>query len=265
MIKKKQTTNTYARLENTLAIAGLAVVLLGIVASLYGAYVNQRFIHDTLGSIYYFRWAILLGGGFAISFLFTKQLASRNRLYDGVFFAFLSVSLFWLWEVVRLVIQKAAGSPEYPLSALVFYGGPLVALALALIVGLALRSSPRFGVRLRQLFIASFLFMQLYVLVTTLASLGQMELSWTTIGSFLLMPLVIIALVYILFDKVKRRFDRLFYATFVGALYSILGMVVWEFSTDPTVTATMTFGGIVTGITLCITALVVWKAQRVIK
>jgi hypothetical protein len=276
---KKQTKSTYAKLEKVFTIAGLSLIIIGCLASLYGAFTNQRFIYDLIDPIYYFRYIILLGGGFAIGYLITKKTSPPtryNRLYAGVIYTLLTMALFGLFDIARVPFQNLSGyEPVYPWGKIIFMGMPLLAILAALIIAYftqykSSRSDPSAFAKIA--IVLSFIAYQVYMLasgaydlITGAATYAPDMPVWLIVGSYFITPLVIAFASYLLLSNIKIRFDRLFYAVLIGTLYSTLTYVLWEFRTDASIEATNIFSGIVTIITLIFTSTILWRARKAAK
>jgi FtsH-binding integral membrane protein len=116
MKAKKQKNETFTHLEKIFVLTGLALVIVGCIANLYSAYINMRFIHDPIDLLYYFRYIILLGGGFAAGYLFTKKSPQHNQLFVGVGYAVLAITLYWMLDLARTGLQSFSGiAPTPPL------------------------------------------------------------------------------------------------------------------------------------------------------
>jgi hypothetical protein len=276
---KKQTKNTYAKLEKVLTIAGLSLILIGCLANLYSAFTNQRFIYDLIDPIYYFRYIILLGGGFAIGYLITKKSSQRtryNRLYLGVIYAVLTMALFGLFDVARVPLQSLFGyDPAYPWGKILFMGMPLLAIIAALIIAYftqhkANRSDPSAfaKIAIALCFIAYQVYMLAsgaYYLITGAATYAPNMPVWLIVGSYLVTPLAIALVSYFVLFNMKIRSDRIFYAALIGTLYGTLTFVLWEFRTDASAEATNIFSGIVTIMTLLFASILLWRSRLATK
>lgn len=276
---KKQTKNTYVSLEKVLTIAGLAVIIIGCIANLYGAYTNSRFINsDPLAAVYYFRFILLLGGGFTIGYLVTKKLGERklySKLFSGVFYAALAMALFWLSDLLRLGIQSTSWDLSYPWGKIFFMGTPLLALITTVAIAYMtqyrsnrLQVSKPAKITLLFSFIAYELYSVIsgaYAIITGVAHYSPTMPILLIIGSYFLIPLVITAICYLALGAIKKRIDRLFYATLIGLLYSTLMFSLWEVRTDASAEATNIFATIVSITTIIFTGLVLWRARKAVK
>jgi hypothetical protein len=278
-MKVKNIKSTYPHLEKLLTLTGLTLVIVGCIANLYGAYANQRFINDSIDVLYYIRYIILLGGGFVVGYLITRKstgYTKSNQLFLGVIYATLAVALYWLFDVLRIIPQNSFGfTPPYPWGKMIFMGMPLLSLIAVMIIAyfsrhktsrLAVSTPAKLGI------ILSFIVYQLYSLISNVyylitgeATYGPDPSIWLIIGGYLITPLTIAIVAYLLFNIIKNRFDRLFYSIFIGAAYSILSLVLWEFRTDASGEATNIFASIVTVITLLFVGILLWRARRMIK
>lgn len=277
MKAKNKKTNSYDRLEKVLALAGLILIIVGCVASLYGAYTNLRFIQDSLDFIYYSRYAILLGGGFAAGYLLAKKEATRsNRLFTGVSYAVLATTLCWVFDLVRVSFQGLTDDLPFPLGKIVFMGIPLLSLIAILIIAYVsqYRKTNHTGLStpVKITMISSFTVYHVYMLASDIyfTSTGAATYSpntsiWLMIGSYLITPLSIAIVSYLLLNKIDKRLNRLFYAALIGALYSIFTLVLWEFRTDPAYEATNIFGNIVAALSIVFTGVLLWRARKAIR
>ena len=275
---KKQKISTYTHLEKILTLAGLTLIIVGCIANLYGAYANLRFIRDPIDIIYYFCYIILLGGGFTVGYLLTKKSARRtqyNQLFLGVVYAVLAMALYWLFDSVRVGLQSLFGPPSFPWGKIVFMGAPLLAALTVLVVAYFSQYKPSrsdLNPFAKVAIILSFIVYQVYMLasgayylITGTATYVPNTPVWLIIGSYLITPLVIAIVAYLLFNNIKQRFDRLFYAILIGMLYSSLILVLWEFRTDPASEATNIFSNIVTALSILFVSVLVWRTRKAIK
>lgn len=278
MKAKKQTINTDTHLEKILTIAGLTLIIVGCIANLYGAYSNLRFIHDPIDLIYYFRYLILLGGGFAVGYLFAKKSTNHkqyNKLFWGVFYAVLAMALYWLFDLARVGFQNSFGYPSYPWGRIIFDGIPLLSVIAALSVAYVSQYKSNrsdLSTFAKIVIILSFIVYQVYILasgayflITGTATYDPNMPTWLIIGSYLITPLVIAIVSYALLNNIKKRFDRLFYAVFIGTFYSAFTFVLWEFRTDASYEATNIFSSIVTALTILFAGVLLWRARKAVK
>jgi hypothetical protein len=272
---KKQTKNTYTQLEKILTVAGLTLVAVGCVANLYGAFTNHRFIHDPIDLMYYFRYVILLGGGFAVGYLLTKK-PSDHKLLAGVFYAVLAIALFWLFDLARFSLQNLFGyAAPYPWGKIMFEGMPVLSVIAALLVAyFSQYKTNRSDVSTftKVALITSFIAYQVYILANGAYYLitGGVTYTpnmpiWLIVGSYLLTPLVIAIVAYLLLNNIQKRFDRLVYAALIGTFYSTLTFVLWEFRTEALYEATNIFSSVVTALTVLFAGVLIWRARKAIK
>lgn len=274
MAKNKKTTN--AHIEKTLTIAGLMLVILGCIASLFYGYINQRFINEPiLDSIYYFNYIVLLGGGFAAGYLLTRK--GKARLFSGVAYALLTVLIYLLIDVMRAaIVRNLFDTPSFPWERIMFEGEPAIALALTIFIAITMQRKAKqldFSTAAKWLFIIAFVITQLYQLISGLImnavnpSDSGLYITpiWLVIGSYIINPLFITLLAYLLFSRVKNGFQRLFYSVFTGAFSSILFLILWNFRTDPSLSATNTFETISITITLLAVSILLWQARLATK
>lgn len=261
------------RLERVLAIAGLALIVTGCIASIYGAFTNIRFIHEPINSIYYFRYLVLLGGGFAAGYLLAQKSALYAKLFIGVAYAVLAMVLFWLFDFARVGLQSVFNMPPYPLGKIIFMGAPLLFAVITLVVAYASQHKANHASVspfTKGAILTSFIMYQVGILASELyylvidTAVHEPTTLWLVLGSYLLSPLAVAIVSYAFLSAVKR-FDRLFYAALIGMLYSTLTLVLWEFHLDPSLEATNSFGNIATTISVMYAGILIWYARKAIK
>lgn len=257
-------------------LSGLAVIALGCVATLYSTYFNQRFIHDPIDLLYYFRYIILLGGGFITGYLFTKKPGSYSydSLFAGIAYALLAVSLFLIIDTARAGLENSLGQFPYPWGKLVFMGTPLLSVAVALFAAYLLQhrpNRPEISTPTKQTLIVTFILYHAYLLISSLYYLTKGATTydpttplWLIVCGYLISPLAIMIISY-LFLIIGRRIDRLFYAVCIGALYSVLTFILWEFRTVASYEATTIFGTVVTTLALGFTGVLLWRMRKAAK
>lgn len=272
-MNKKQIKYPYSQLEKILAITGLLVIIIGCVANIYGVYNNLRFINDsTLTFLYYSRYVLLLGGGFALGYLITKK--RENKLFAAVFYATLTLALSLLIDIVRIVLFTLGGISDL-LGDMLFFGAPILSLVAAMIVATLshIRKDRDILNRLtKTTLIAAFFIYELFMLATSVyfhvAKDALHDTSVPTlvlVGSLLTLPLVIALVSYLLLNKIKTRIDRLFYATFIATLYAALTIVLWELRTDASADATYIFNAAVSVVTLVFAGVLLWLTRKALK
>lgn len=257
---KKSVQHTTS-IEKTLGIAGAIFVLIGCAASIYSTYHNQRFIYDPLDVVYYLRYLLLISGGFLAGWFFTTKQDLFTRLFNGAFYALVAMSLYVAVDGLRAITEQTIGVPSFPWSRFFFLEMPLVAAAVA--IALAYYAKLARSTRIPQnIFIASFVIYQLYILCMTLiAYTFDTQLLLLLVG-FLLSPLAIATASYTLLGVIKHRFDRILYATFIGALYAYSGLTIWGFNVDPSAEIVQVFSTITVVSTLLFAAIVLWQARQ---
>ncbi len=265
-----------SRLNTTFAFAGLVLVIIGCLANIYGASANMRFIHDPLDLLYYFRYIILLSGGFAAGYLLTtKKVSKYSRHYAGVVYAALAMSVYWLLDFARMGIQNSFTELTFPLTKIVFMGAPLLAVAFVVLTAYFTQYRPqRSDVSPFSKFaiIISFVIYQLYNLVVSSYSLmldfadhSSDTFVWMTAIAYLTSPIVITIISYFLLTSVKRHINNLFYATVAGIFYGALTSVLWEFRTDASYESTNIFSTVITIVAVLFVGVLLWQARRVSK
>lgn len=252
MIKKQN----YASFTKLLAVAGLALVILGCVASIYNTLTNQRFIHDLLDGIYYLRFAVLLGGGFIAGFLLTKDKSSINKIAAGSFYALLSMTLFAGLDSLRLILQRLLSDVDFIWDKAFFEGIPLVALALTLLVIVLSRyTTGKIDAAAKIIFVTLFIANQLFLIITT-----PIEFAW---ASYFLSPLALFIVTYILLlRKTGSIQKRSFMAAFVGVFYYTLPLVLWEFQSNPDADVIQSFAIAILVGSITVTAGLLWLIVR---
>lgn len=270
MKAKNKKTN---HLERVLVVAGLALIVTGCIANIYGASTNIRFIHEPIDSIYYFRYLVLLGGGFAAGYLLAQKSALYARLFIGIAYAVLAVALFWLFDFARVGLQSAFGMPPHPLGKIVFMGAPLLFVGIALVVAYVSQyKANRESVSpfTKGAILASFIMYQVGTLASELryfvvdTATYDPTTPWLALGSYLLSPLAVAIVLYAFLSTIKQ-FDRLFYAALTGMLYSTFIFVLWEFHIDPSSEATNSFSSVATTISIVYAGILIWYARKAIK
>jgi hypothetical protein len=264
-----------SRLNSTFAFAGLILVIIGCLANIYSASANVRFIHDPIDLIYYFRYIILLGGGFAAGYLLTKKTTKYSRHYAGVIYAALTMSIYWLLDFARIGIQNSFTELTYPLTKIVFIGMPLVAFVFVVLVAYLTQRRPQrsdVSAFSKSAIIISFVVYQLYNLVASsyslmldLADRSSDTFVWMTAIAYLTSPIVITIISYFLLTSVKRHINNLFYATVAGIFYATLTSVLWEFRTDASYASTTMFSAVITIVAVVFIGALLWQARRVSK
>ncbi|MDX2776605.1 hypothetical protein PV379_04545 [Streptomyces caniscabiei] len=253
MVKKQ----TPLSIEKILTFTGIMLILLGCIANSYNAATNMRFIHDFLDSIYYLRFVMLLGGGFTIGYLLSKGKGFFPKAMPGVFYALFAVTLYNVFDSLRIVVQHVFGEMTFPWSAFFFEGMPLVAL---LITVAFLIWSPRktrsISTAAKTTFVIAFVANQLFLMVT-----APVELAW---ASYILSPLAIFLVAYALFGRVQPMLERNFLAAFIGVVYSTLPVVLWEFQTNPSADATQSYAVVVIVASATTTALLTFLTYKAI-
>ncbi len=268
---KKQTKNKLSRQEYLFTSFGLLVIVVGCIANLYSAYVNQRFIHDPfLDPQYYFRYVILLLGGFGAGYLLTKkETAKQNsfRMSKGVFYAVFAVMLYSAFDIVHFMIRALFGMLGFPWEKILLEGVPIFAVFVTFLIVYLTQFRPERSVLsslAKKLFVLVFAAHEIYNISTSIYYFNNETSVWMLVASYATAPIVIAVISYLVLGG-KKTFERLFYAVFAGALYESLSVVLWEFRTDASAGATMTFDTITMFIALGFTALLVWQTRKAIK
>lgn len=273
-MKKKQTKNRSLQLEKILTIAGVLLVVVGCIANIYSIYNNLRFINnETMSWLYYSRYLLLLGGGFALGYLITKK--PDNKLFGAVFYVSLAMALSLLIDTVRIVLYSLLGNLPESLGDWLFFGAPVLTILGVMLVGFIshVRKDRSVLNRFTKLtLIAAFLAYELYTLAASIYFFIAGDAAYDTsvptsvlVGSLLTLPLVIALISYLLLGKIKSRLDRLFYASFIATLYAALTLVLWEFRTDASAEATYAFSTVVSIITILYGGIILWLTRKATK
>jgi hypothetical protein len=275
---KKQTNPLIPQSEKILALAGLAIVIIGCIANLYGAYINRRFIHDFIDPLYYFHYLIILGGGFLTGYLAVKKsskLVRDARIFMGVSYATLAMMLYWLCDLLRFALQNVVGMPSYPWGKIYFEGGAIITLVAVVVIAYFSQRRPNRTVVstiTKGLLVGSFGLTLIYStaseihdLMVGTASFDANFPLWLNLINYLTSPLAVAILGYVLLSKIKRRFDRLFYAILIAALYGTLSTILWEFRVDATYEATNIFNSVVVTLSLLFVTVLLWRVRKATK
>lgn len=259
MVKtKKASTSKVSKVpaEKTLVKAGIALVILGIISSIFYAYTNQRFMHSIITDIfYYLNYAVVLGGGFAVGYLFTTRKgngAGGNKAFNGVVYAFITTSLYFMIDALRTISINVFGGPSGYIDGILFGYSALLGVAFAVFLAYYLQSRSKKSVLSsgsKRALIISFLAVQSYYLIETIYYVlvppvgldsGSWPL-WMTVVSYLTHPVVLALIAFLALTNIKGIVQRLFYATFISAFAYILNLVLWNFRTDPSMESTGVF------------------------
>lgn len=266
---KRQTKNNYSKLEKVLTSAGLLLIAVGFIANLYSAYTNLRFIHDTIDVAYYLRYIIILGGGFAIGFLLVKDREKSNSLFRGSVYAALAMTLFWLFDLMRLGIMNLLGFPSFPWGKIIFEGGPLIAVIATFLVAYFSQLRPRLAAvsdAAKYTLVASFVMSQGYYLVTSIYMSNDSNSPWAAfILSYLTHPLLITIVAFLLLKNIQEILSRIFYSVIVGVFFFTLTIVLREFQTSVHYD-NIIFSGIASMVAaLALVIMLLWQARKAVK
>lgn len=269
MKAKKQIVNKYAQLEKKLTIATLLLIAVGCIANIYSTYYNLRFIHDPIDLIYYLRYLLLIGGGFAIGYLFTHKSDTHkghSELFGAAFYAVLAMTLYWLVDLSRLGIQNLS----FPWAKILFEGAPLFAIVGTLLIAYISRHTLNLHVvskPAKGILIGAFLIYQVFSLGSIIFSSGQSSdaVPWLIALNYLFTPLAITIIAFIIMKNIKELLNRLFYAVFIGTFFSTLYFVLWEFHTDPSYQAANTFSIAAILIAFIVTGILTWQSYKAVR
>lgn len=277
MTKTKSIQKNLPELEWLLTRAGITVVILGAISSIFYTYANRRFIHDIFPSIlYYLNYFVLLGGGFLTGYLVSKgtKNAIRSRLFTGVYYAFLVGAIYWIYEALRVLIQNNLGDFGYPYGMYIFESGPLIAVCLTVIFAFLVRSRFKTSLHAPALWtlIISFtgfhtytLLQSLYYLTTNPGAYDSPSTPvWYIVASFALQPIIVASVSYMALLGVKVRAQRLLYSVIIGSIVAWIVPILWNFQTDASYSSTLVFDAFLLIIVLLATALLILKAHKIV-
>ncbi len=265
---KKQKLKNNKESEKTLALAGTLLTILAVVSSIYYWYVNQQFVHDIFPSlIYYISYVVIMGGGFALGYLLQRKSSQTDKLLAGSTYALLAMSIYGLTYAITFVGEILFGTIPYPWGAIMYQAAPLFALIVGLLVRFSRRKTQ--GTLPKRTFIGLFLAAQLYNIGNTIywvffAPGGEPSDTplILTIAAYVLNPLTIMAIAYLVLSRIKGKTSRLFYAAFIGSFVEVLSYSLWNFRTDPSADATNIFSEFVVVIIALTVGLLLLKVHR---
>lgn len=281
MIKKQTLANKH--IEKVLLTSGLAAVIVGCVAGAYSLYMNRRFLTgDPLASIYYFTNILLLGGGFAAGYFLTpKSKDKRSRLFTATTYALLAFVFYFLLDTFRfyglMFVLNLFGQKTAAFDIAAFQLAPIVTLivigALAYLTQMRVKRVEVSKLATWTVLI-SFLGYNLYtfgyILYGSLVAPNGFYADssyplWLFVASFLVNPLIVAGVTYLLLSQVKQRFTRLFYAVFVGVFAQVLSYVLFDFRQDASAASTNLLQAFIVLITLLSVGLILFKSRSVAK
>lgn len=256
----KKQTSSYPRFEKTFSLFGCIVVLLALVASVFSVIHNGRFIHEPLDMLYYAQHFVIVGIGFLIGYLLSgygRPIPSSNtKITSGLQFALLSYILFISLDLIRMFANDALMTIGYPWGKIVFMGTPVLVLMLALVIYLLTfkwrahahrMASPSFIIVV-VLFFATHAF-QLFDTLVGIASIKAIDAAaWLSLLGLAVHPLIITSAAFVALHRIPPLLERLSYAVAVGVLFVIAQSAIWEFRTNPELSATIQFGVIASAV-----------------
>lgn len=275
MTKNKQ-QNT--RIEKILTRAGIGLVILGCLASIFAVSTNMRFIHDVFpSSIYYVTNALLLGGGFLAGYLLTRKASGKQaRLFNGVAYAFVAFALYFIVDMLRFLTSFTIGNLEYPGEAILFQGSPLLALAITAALAFFTQyqtKNTEVSTVSKWTLITAFVAYQLYAIGTSvyyIATVPQATDAYSApvlllVTGYLVNSFLIAVVAFLALSKVKILSQRLFYAAAIGGFSQSLMMVLWDFRTDAALASTQIFEIFIYSIVLIVSTLLILKSRAASK
>ena len=272
-MNKKQ-KNPYAPLEKVLTVAGIGIVILGVFTTLYLLSKSTQYMHDIFDGIYYCRYLLLLGGGFLIGILAAHKRRLEGKLFTGTVYGMFAVLIYGVADIGRVLLEDVMGTAAYPVGKMVFYGIPVFALLVTcLLAFFAERKAAVTSVAAKFALTWVFLVGQIYLIgvilyaYLTQASPGvDSNISlWVQILQTITLPVIAMLIAFLLLAKVSGWRTRLFYASYIGSFYSILFMILWEFSVDPFVTQMAIYSTILSLVSLLVAGVLLWRARAAVK
>ena len=274
MIEKR--IEKHNNLEKILTTAGLSLLGLTLLATIFGVWKNWSFVTNPdpiLNSIYYCRYLLLLGGGFMIGYAFVSLARDKKqpvaRIFNAVVYGLLAFVIYNLLDVLRVLVRDIFGTLPYPWEKILFMGGPIIALLVLLGIAIIIKSPTLPHLRLKRTFVVLFVVQQISTVVLALSNnfgntvppYGSLE---TLLIGVITLPLFIAAVAYIVLNNVKGRLTRAFYSSVIGVIYAAVSIIVWEFRTNPEAGATTIFSIIATIASLTAAALVVLYTRKAV-
>jgi len=254
---KKLSKKTLSQSEKILVAAGIAVVILTVIATLFTFMTSHPFIREPIDLGYYARFAITVVGGFGVGLIASRFTSpGKNKkasLFTGLSFGLLTYAVYLLLDYSRLPLRELFGTPDYPWGKILFEGISVAALVIMAIVAaiavarkkVVTTSSNRF----KWGFVAVFTLLQIALFVANGLISSHAELSAMTllIGLLALIttPFAIAVIAYIALKSIGDTLTRLFYSAFIAQLYQVVQLVAWEFRTNPDSSATIIFSFVV--------------------
>ena len=264
------------KLQKPIIVSGVVLGVLTILASIVSLSVASSLYHSPLGVVYYLRFAVvLLGGGLigsAAAILANKYIKKQSSVVTtGIIFALLSYCLFMLTDVFRVLFNPAINELGFPLTAIIFNGMPLLALALTTVVAAAAYAGKRaFTLDQRWLqgtFASIFILQQLSLALSLTQGLEYAQLDTMTFFllalNILITPLIVSGLVYLSLKGTLETGIRIFMATLIGAVYLVIRDIGWEFRLDASYESTLIFSFVITIVAIIAVAVLTYSVRRI--
>ncbi len=277
MTEMKPPKQANTKLENLFAAAGLALISIGFATNTFSALANLRFIHSPNSLMFYLRFIILLGGGFAIGYLCTRKtnrLAQKSRAFLGTTYAIFTYMLYSLLGIVGFGLQSLLhdSSSIYWWISLTI-GSPLFSLLIIAYIAFwsqfktaTLRVSRFTKIAFAALFVAGTVYTiisQGMYLLPNFDSHDPSTFKWLLASVYMTLPLIIAAVTYVLL-KTQPRIDKLFYAALVSMFYNILTAALWELRVDPTARPSRFFIVLGAGISIALVGALMWRIRKAV-
>jgi hypothetical protein len=266
----KKLPRQYNKLEKVLTTAGVILLGVTLIATVFGLWQNYRFISDGIDVVYYNRYLLILGGGFLVGYLVSRMKQPKAPpSFSGVVYSLFAYIIFNLLDMLRTLMANPIGTLDFPWGKIIFEGLPILVVAIVLIFALFLiRKASDTHRTLHWVVVLAFIVQQVSSLVLILAlygSVGSDGPLWANLLTIITTPLFVAVISYLLLGRVKGFLGRAFYASLIGTFFGAISLVVWEFRTNPEADATQIFSVAVFIAVIVFTALVIWRARRAIR
>jgi len=242
--------------DKIIVFAGILLLILAIVASVFSLFNNNRFIHDPLSLVYYFRYATIIVGGFLIGFFLQKSKKLRFKsvepFFSGVSYSLLAFNVYMLFDTLRVTAQNLTGETSFIYSRFIFELMPVIAVIAVLLFALYLRNREDNIVKNR-IFIWSLpiiLASSFFISYIQLFFIPNVDFKMLLVPAIITEPIFISTFIYFALVSIKPIMIRMLYALSAGTLYYLLILLLWEFNTDAYIESVNKFDILVRVITI---------------
>lgn len=241
----KHTQYDLSRMHQVIALAGAFVAVVGVASGLYELWNSWRFVRDGADVLYYLRYVLLLGGGFAIAYV-ARARAKVVWVQVGVAgttYGLLASVAYLLLDTLRVYIQNMVGEQHYMWNGLAFQLLPLAVLAIVSVLVWVFRGAKTSTLEQKPLtlwYTVLFGLLQLTMLAS-MPTYGVAKDIMLAINVIMMLLPLVYALATFALTAGMQTVHRLFYAAIVGGLYAMLGLVGWGFRVDASAVATDAF------------------------